>query len=133
MIRRDAMNPHIRSGDGVLRRLSAGIVVALALAVVGCSAATTQAGGSDPVATSEVSVDDDVFEPAAVEVAAGAAVTWTWVGNNPHNVTGEGFASETQTSGTFSHTFDQAGTYAYACTIHPGMTGTLVVTDGGAT
>lgn len=80
------------------------------------------------MATSEVSVDD-VFEPAVVEVATGTEVTWTWVGNNAHNVTADGFSSETQTSGTFSQTFDRAGSHAYVCTLHPGMNGIVVVTD----
>ena len=61
--------------------------------------------------------------------ATGTRVTWTWVGNNPHNVTADGFASETQVEGKFIQTFDRAGSYAYACTIHPGMEGTVVVTD----
>lgn len=128
------MSTPIRSADHgrrrqVLRRLSVGLVVALAIVAVGCAPDTTAAGASNPVVTSQVSVDDDVFEPATVEVATGTQVTWTWVGNNAHNVTADEFSSETQTDGTFSHAFDQAGSYAYVCTLHPGMDGTVVVTD----
>jgi plastocyanin len=67
-----------------------------------------------------------------VEVPAGTEVTWTWDGDNRHNVTGEPFSSDTQSEGTFSHTFDDAGTYTYRCTLHPGMEGAVVVTDGGS-
>ena len=46
-----------------------------------------------------------------------------------HNVTGDGYASATRTSGTFIHTFTAPGTYKYSCTIHTGMTGTVVVSS----
>lgn len=101
--------------------------------VAGCGpnvdSRSASGGGGAPAATSQVSVDDDFFAPDAVKVTTGTEVTWTWVGSNAHNVTADGFASEAQTDGTFSHTFDQAGTYAYVCTLHPGMEGTVVVTD----
>ena len=46
-----------------------------------------------------------------------------------HDVSGDGFKSEIQTEGTFSHTFDDAGDYPYVCTLHAGMRGTLTVVD----
>ena len=33
-----------------------------------------------------------------------------------------------QDSGTYAHTFTQPGSYTYHCTVHPNMTGTVVVT-----
>jgi plastocyanin len=74
-----------------------------------------------------VAVRDYQFEPASLTVEAGATVTWVWEGGAPHNVVGEGFENPDQSSGTFRHTFEQPGTYAYECTIHPGMEGTIVV------
>lgn len=117
------------------RALAVAVAALVTLFVAGCGAAGAQHDADDtPVRTSQVSVDDDVFAPATVEVAPGTEVTWTWVGNNTHNVTADDFASDTQDSGTFTHTFDRAGTYEYACTLHPGMVGTVIVTaDGGAT
>jgi plastocyanin len=65
------------------------------------------------------------YSPAAVDIAAGGTVNWTWASGNtmPHNVTSGDSpaafgASATQTSGSFSHTFTNAGTFNYFCTVH---------------
>jgi plastocyanin len=84
---------------------------------------------ADAVATTEVDVVDNSFEPSVIQVATGDTVTWTWGGQNPHDVDGGEFASEVQTSGTFSHTFETAGEYSYVCNVHAGMDG-LVVVEG---
>ena len=84
---------------------------------------TTTAG----TVAATVPVKDDVFEPADVEIAKGAAVAWKWQGKNPHNVSGPGFKSKIQTSGTFTQTFAKAGSFDYRCEVHPAMTGTVVV------
>jgi plastocyanin len=70
------------------------------------------------------------FSPAAIEVPAGTEVTWSFQdGPVPHDVKGDGWGSgDPQRSGTFSRTFDQPGTYDYACRLHPQMTGRVVVT-----
>lgn len=83
--------------------------------------ATPAAGGTT------VAVIDNEFDPADLSVSAGDTVTWEWKGAIPHNVKGDGFESETQDAGTFTHTFDSAGEYPYECTIHPGMEGTITV------
>lgn len=75
-----------------------------------------------------VSVDDNFFEPEEIEVGAGDTVTWEWVGSQPHNVSADAFQSEIQTEGTFEHSFTEAGTYEYVCTVHPGMEGIVEVT-----
>lgn len=78
-------------------------------------------------AAATVRLKDDVFDPDEVEVAAGETVLWRWEGNNPHNVNGEGFTSKIQTNGTFRETFKEPGSFDYRCDVHPGMTGTVVV------
>jgi plastocyanin len=72
------------------------------------------------------------FSPAAIEVPAGTEVTWSFQdGLVSHDVKGDGWGSgEPQRSGTFRRTFDQPGTYDYTCTLHPQMTGRVVVTAG---
>jgi plastocyanin len=47
----------------------------------------------------------------------------------PHDVSGDGFKSEIQTEGTFSHTFEDAGAYPYFCTLHSVMKGTVTVVE----
>jgi plastocyanin len=82
-----------------------------------------------------VSVANNSFSPATANVKVGGTVTWTWnSGNTGHNVTyssGPGTlpaSSPTQAGGTtFSTTFTTVGTYAYHCTIHFGMEGTVKV------
>jgi plastocyanin len=81
----------------------------------------------------EVSVKDDVFDPASRTVSVGATVSWQWSGTHQHNVTWvvASTNSATQTTGTFMRTFATAGSYVYYCTIHgtptTGMQGTIVV------
>jgi plastocyanin len=103
------------------------------LAVVVLAACSSGGGDSvaaaTPVKASEVVAKDNRFDPVAVEVPAGTTVTWRFDdGGTPHNVKGDGFASENQSDGTFRHRFDAAGTYDYRCTLHSGMDGRVVVT-----
>ena len=68
------------------------------------------------------------FLPPAIEVAPGTEVTWRFDdGSVPHDVKGDGFASEIQSRGTFSHRFTQPGDFRYRCTLHTGMEGRVVV------
>jgi plastocyanin len=101
-------------------------VAALALAATGC-ASQGSAGPPPSVEGPAVAVRDYQFEPTTLTIGTGATVTWVWEGRAPHDVVGKGFESEDQSSGTFRHTFEQPGTYAYGCTIHPGMEGSIVV------
>jgi plastocyanin len=76
-----------------------------------------------------VVLEDFEFAPEALTVGAGDSVAWLWNdGTVSHDVKGEGFQSEVMSEGTFSHRFDEPGTYEYACTLHPNMTGTIEVT-----
>jgi plastocyanin len=77
-----------------------------------------------------ITIDDFVFGPQTLTVPVGATVTWTNSDDIPHTaVSTDGlFKSKVlDTDETFSHTFTKPGTYAYYCTIHPKMTGTIVV------
>ena len=77
-----------------------------------------------------VAMRDNFFSPSTDTVAIGGTVTWTNSGNNPHTSTAENrlWDSGRLTAGqTFARQFPQAGSFPYDCTIHPGMTGTIVV------
>ncbi|MFP4513991.1 MAG: plastocyanin/azurin family copper-binding protein [Acidimicrobiales bacterium] len=71
------------------------------------------------------------FEPATVEIEAGESVTWTNSGGVRHTVTSTtdsmDFDEPLGSDDSVTITFDEPGTYDYECTIHPGMTGTVVV------
>ena len=78
----------------------------------------------------KVEIKGFAFNPKDVTVKAGATVTWTHADDASHTVTADddSFKSDTLSRGaTFSHTFDTAGTFAYHCSIHTTMTGTVVV------
>jgi plastocyanin len=97
-----------------------------------CSADRVNPAEAAPVKASKVVAKDNRFDPVAVEVAAGTTVTWSFEdGGTPHDVTGEGWKSgKPQSEGSFTHAFDQPGTYDYRCTLHGGMDGRVVVTGG---
>jgi plastocyanin len=78
----------------------------------------------------QVVVDNFSFAPAMAAVAVGSTVTWTNRDDVPHNIvsTDQKFKSPVlDTDEQFSHTFDAPGTYKYFCSIHPKMTGQVVV------
>jgi plastocyanin len=109
--------------------------LAAALVLAGCG---DEGGGGTGVAAAtpvtgvtRVAAKDNKFTPPAIQVPAGATVTWAFEdGLVPHDVTGDGWRSgDPQRKGTFAHTFDRPGTYPYRCTVHDGMTGRVVVTS----
>jgi plastocyanin len=75
-------------------------------------------------------LDNFSFSPAAATVPAGMTVTWTNRDDVPHNVvsTEKKFVSAVlDTDQQFSYRFDVPGTYPYYCSLHPRMTGRIVV------
>jgi plastocyanin len=90
---------------------------------------TTPTTPSTPQATDKVTVSDNQFSPADVQVSPGTTVTWTWAqGASDHNVSfSDGATSGNKSSGTFTRTFNSAGTFPYSCTLHPGMSGSVTV------
>ena len=93
---------------------------------------TAPSGGgtsTTPSTSSEIRVADNSFSPSATTVAAGTAVTWTWAGASPHDVTfDDGQKSGTQVTGTYQRTFAAAGTFPYHCSVHgASMSGTVTV------
>lgn len=80
--------------------------------------------------TATLKVEDFQFNPVSVDVAAGGQVRWTWTGSSSHNVTSINngpLHSPTQESGTYTVTFPTPGRYDFQCTVHPFMTGTVIV------
>ncbi|MGO8914611.1 MAG: cupredoxin family copper-binding protein [Stellaceae bacterium] len=84
------------------------------------------------VAANEVVIDNFAFEPKTLTVAAGTDVVWINQDDEPHTVVYSGDAKlfkspALDTSDKFSFVFKEPGTYSYYCSVHPHMTGTIIV------
>ena len=106
------------------------IVLFVALAVL------TTIRGKETEATakstkSEVVMDNFSFSPQAFTVPAGGTVTWTNRDSMPHTVTSTDNqfrkSPVLKPGQSYSNTFAAAGTYSYFCSIHPRMTGKIIV------
>ena len=89
-----------------------------------------RAADQPAAANAEVKIDNFVFGPDTLTVPVGATVTWTNKDDIPHTtVSTDGvFKSKVMdTDEKFSYTFAKAGTYPYYCSVHPKMTGKVVV------
>lgn len=83
---------------------------------------------SAQVPTTTITIDHACFTPEAATVAVGATVTWDNASGLDHNISGPGIAYADLPDGA-KHTmaFHRAGLYPYACTLHPGMSGVVLV------
>ncbi len=128
-------------------------VGALALAAAcGGSSSTDPGGGNTPPppgnSVVDVTIQDFSFSPSTVTIKVGTAVRWTNSGPSSHTTTsdvgvwdsgtlsppggGGGYSGGGSPGGSFSFTFEEAGSYPYHCTLHPpadfpGFTGTVTV------
>lgn len=107
----------------------AGLVMPVLVALV-LMTITPHVVADSPSAGADVKIDNFSFGPQTVTVAVGTTVTWTNRDDIPHTVvsTDGVFKSKVRdTDEKFSYTFTKAGTYPYFCSVHPKMTGTVVV------
>jgi plastocyanin len=116
------------TGENVWVTSFAAAVMGIVLLLAGTPSVT--ANEKPSAATGEVKIDNFSFGPQTVTVPVGATVTWTNRDDIPHtSVSTDGvFKSKVMdTDEKFSYTFTKAGTYPYYCSIHPKMTGQVVV------
>jgi plastocyanin len=132
--------PITRSGPAVsrsLRYLNMG-TVAFAMFVALALLSSTQSKDSETrkstpskATKTEVVIDNFSFSPQTITVPAGATVTWANHDNASHTVTSADNQFKKspvlKTGQRFSNTFATAGTYSYFCSIHPRMTGKIIV------
>jgi amicyanin len=88
------------------------------------------AGAAEEKAASSITIDNFSFTPKEITVAAGTTITWVNHDDVPHTVvnTEKKFKSKAlDTDDQFSFTFTDAGTYSYFCSVHPIMTGKVIV------
>ncbi|HEY1311587.1 MAG TPA: cupredoxin family copper-binding protein [Pseudolabrys sp.] len=101
---------------------------AIALLVAAMTASAAQA------ATFEVKIDNFTFNAQQITVKAGDTVTWVNHDDIPHTVTSKTMAFRSKAMDTddkFSFTFATPGKFEYFCSLHPHMTGTIVVEAAG--
>ncbi len=113
-------------------------ILTLVVLISGCTsgpASLTKPKATPPIVTpppptdkAEVKIIDFSFYPADVTIVKGGTVTWSQKDGISHTVTGGDFSSSKLNQGqTYSHTFNEAGTYDYWCTIHSSMRGKVTV------
>jgi len=108
--------------------LATPVMIAVLLVFAGSS--SVAANDQPSAAAAEVKIDNFSFGPQTVTVPVGTTVTWINRDDIPHTVvsTDGVFKSKVRdTDEKFSYTFAKAGTYPYFCSVHPKMTGKVVV------
>ena len=107
--------------------LQAGVLAAGAFMMMAVPAMTKAA---PPSATAAVQIGNFTFKEAVVTVKTGTTITWTNGDDIPHTVVSKDglFKSKVLDSGDhFSFTFSKPGQFGYFCSLHPHMTGMIVV------
>jgi plastocyanin len=113
------------------------LVTAALVAVLPASPVAAGGGCHEPPVSdasgSAVKLVGFCITPTVLHVRPGTTVTWTNADPVVHNVWGAGWSrGELDPGQSATWAFDSPGTYPYACTLHPGMTGAIVV-DAAAT
>ena len=122
------MQPKSRPRYGFVRTLVAAALVVLG--VVGCDGeaddGADEGSGAD---AATVTMVEFAFEPSVLTVPAGTEVMFSNADSVPHTATADdgSFDVELSASNELSTTFDEAGSFPYHCSIHPGMTAQIVV------
>jgi plastocyanin len=134
-----------------MRRLVFTTLVGIALLAAGCGSSGGGSSASAPATTpapaptsggkaggggvTKIDMKNIQFSPGSVTVKKGSTVEWVNDDSVNHDVTkqtgpGPNFSSGSgnlANGDTYKVTFNTAGTVKYECTVHPGMTGTIVV------
>lgn len=108
------------------RTTKASAVVGILLAGVVAAAPAADAATTKTITMT----NSDMFMPRSVTIRPGTVVTWKNTSFSSHTTksnTGIWFSGTISPGGVYTRTFTRVGTFRYHCTIHPGMTGTIVV------
>jgi plastocyanin len=112
------------------------VMIILACMAGGCASSQTPSTGTAQTVTpagDSILIKSFAFNPPVLTVKTGTPVTWTNQDPAPHALVSDpgspaSFSSESLSTGSsYTFTFTQAGTYAYSCSIHPSMKGSVIV------
>ena len=108
-------------------------ILGIATLLIACAATSVprmSGATADETPQNQVKIDNFAFTPATITVATGTEVKWVNHDDIPHNIVSDdkSFKSKAlDTDEAFTFTFTKPGTYTYFCSIHPKMTGKVVV------
>jgi plastocyanin len=108
------------------------LALALSFGPMGVALAAPTTPAATPPGPS-IRIDNFVFGPTALKVKAGTTVTWVNRDDIPHTVVADDKSFKSRVLDTdeqFSFTFTKPGEYGYFCSLHPHMTGKVIVTAG---
>jgi plastocyanin len=126
--------PKLAPLGGASHRLRAPRITRLAIMSVGLAmlAGTQLAAAAE--STVEVTIDNFTFAPATITIEPGTTVKWLNRDDIPHTVVAKSLAFRSKaldTDDSFSHQFDDVGVVDYFCSLHPHMSGKVVVRAHG--
>lgn len=104
--------------------------LALAIAALAIAGIAFDSVSAQTAKVQTVAIKGFAFVPRVVTVAPGTTVTWTNADEDPHTVTANDksfHSAAMDTDDKFSFTFIKPGEFAYFCSLHPHMTGKIVV------
>lgn len=119
-----------------MKKIIMAIIVASGLLFLGATCynssnkSSTTPSTSTPVSSNQVTLSNMAFSPQSIDVTSGTTVTWTNQDSVTHTVTSDNntFNSGQLAPGaSFSFTFPNSGIFSYHCSIHPNMTGEVMV------
>jgi amicyanin len=115
------------------KKLSFSVVLLAVISVFlvsGCVQQTTTTPDLEP-GTHSIEIENFAFQPAELKIEKGDTVIWTNKDSAQHTVTSDsgaeldsGLLSQGE---TYSHTFNEVGTFDYHCTPHPFMKAKIIV------
>jgi plastocyanin len=115
-----------------LRRCAVLAVFLLGASLAGLFTLTGLSHDGDAAEASTVLIENFRFSPGSLTIPVGASVTWINRDGDIHSIAADGTPPAFKSAGLdtddkFSVTFTMPGTYAYHCSLHPHMTGTIIV------
>jgi plastocyanin len=103
-------------------------IAAALLILMGSLVGPTQTKTEEPAV--EISIDNFTFAPAEITIPAGTVVKWVNRDDIPHTIVEKSLSFRSKaldTDDTFTHQFNDVGEINYFCSLHPRMTGKIIV------